>query len=262
MFHFLHRLPKYHFRYYLKNLILLTPWTYGYYLHLKQFKDGNYDYQRDKYSFWEKHHGENGWKNSKEGAFRYRDYGSYEEYVTHQAQKFDVIIKLYGGIPNKDIRGYRIRFYQRFCHLGKFLPVSAKILCLGARQGTEVEVLRDLGFKDAIGIDLNPGPDNPFVRKGDFMALDYPDNSLDMVYSNCVDHAFDLDKFFREHARVLKPGGLALYDIADQEVGGGGPFEAVEWSTVRELLMMPFKHYRRLLKFEAEGVWSWFLLQK
>lgn len=46
-----------------------------------------------------------------------------------------------------------------------------------------------------------------------------------MVYSNCIDHAFNLSQFFQEHARVLKPGGCALYDINISEQRFGA-FEA------------------------------------
>ena len=87
-----------------------------------------------------------------------------------------------------------------------FFPAGTELIAQGGRTGSlivlkegEVEVLRDLGFRDAWGIDLNPGPDNPFVRPGDFMHLDAPDNSLDLLYSNCVDHAFDLTGAIREH---------------------------------------------------------------
>ena len=76
-------------------------------------------------------------------------------------------------------------------------------MCCGARQGTEVEVLRDLGFRSAYGIDLNSGPENPYVVPGDFMKLDAEDGSLDLIYSNCLDHAFDLPALAAEHARAI-----------------------------------------------------------
>ena len=101
------------------------------------------------------------------------------------------------------------------------------IVCLGARQGTEVEVLRDLGFQRAIGVDLNPGPANPLVVEGDFHQLDLPDQSVDLVYSNSLDHAFDLNLFFAEAKRVLRPGGYALYDVGSPPSAGRGPAESI-----------------------------------
>jgi len=249
--------------YYIKNLILHTPFHYGYYLHLQKFQDKSYDFESDKHPIRKKHYGNHGWKKRTDGEFRYRDYSSYDEYVTHQSEKFTELLKLSGGFSNRTILQYRAIFHRRFRFIPGLLPKSALILCLGARQGTEVEVLRYLGFKNALGIDLNPGPDNPLVRRGDFMALDYADHSVDMIYSNCVDHAFDLNKFFQEHARVLKPNGFALYDITIQSTsGGGGSFEALEWKSEEAVFLTALKHFHKVLKVETEIAWKWLLLQK
>jgi len=252
---------KFHFLYQLKNLTLRTPFSYGYYRKLKNHRDTSYNHERDKHPVRTKHHDKEGWKPEFEGEVRYRDYTSYEEYITHQSQKFDEILKMSGGFSNKIILWYRKTFYKRFRHLSSFLDKDAVILCLGARQGTEVEVLWDLGYKNAIGLDLNPGPDNPYVKEGDFMNLKFPDRSVDMVYSNCVDHAFELDKFFQEHARVLKPGGYAIYDInvSDQRFG---VFEAVEWESDETLFLLVLKYFRNLLHLEESGSWKRILLRK
>lgn len=250
-----------HLGYQLKNLILRTPFQYGYYKKLGRYIDPSYDHKHDKGLVREKHHGKGGWKPEFEGDFRYREYSSYEEYVTHQSQKFDEILKMQGGFNNKIILWYRKTFYERFRHLPSFLEKSATILCLGARQGTEVEVLRDLGYKNVVGLDLNPGPDNPYVKKGDFMALDYPENSVDMVYSNCVDHAFNLSQFFKEHARVLKPGGYALYDINISEQRFGA-FEAVEWASDEKIFLLALKYFSNVIRVEESGSWKWMLLRK
>jgi SAM-dependent methyltransferase len=247
--------------YQLKNLVLRTPFTYGHYRKLRKFRDDAYDHDHDKHPVREKHNGQGGWQPGTNGDFRYRDYESYDEYVTHQKQKFNEILKMQGGFDNKTILLYRKTFYRRFRWLPSFLNKSAVILCLGARQGTEVEVLWDLGYKNAIGLDLNPGPENPYVRKGDFMSLEYSDNSIDMVYSNCVDHAFDLSKYFQEHVRVLKPGGYAIYDIGISGQGFGS-FEAVGWERDETVFLLALQHYTRVLKVEEDKAWKWLLLKK
>jgi len=248
--------------YQLKNLVLRTPFTYGYYRKLMEYRDVSYDHNRDKHPVREKHNGQGGWRSEVTEDFLYRDYASYEEYVFHQTQKFNEILKMQGGFDNKAILLFRKTFYRRFRHLPSFLSTSATIICLGARQGTEVEVLWDMGYKKAIGLDLNPGPENPYVKKGDFMALEYADNSVDMIYSNCVDHAFDLSKFFQEHARVLKPGGYAIYDIGIADLQGFGAFEAVGWESEETVFLLALKYYKKLLKVEEHGAWKWMLLQK
>jgi hypothetical protein len=115
------------------------------------------------------------------------------------------MLKVGKGYSNKVFSAYRRRFYRRFKHLAKYIEKEAIILCAGARQGTEVEVLWDMGYKNAYGIDLNPGPDNKWVKDGDFLKIDAEDGSIDLIYTNAVDHAFDLEKMFAEHARVIKP---------------------------------------------------------
>src|SRR5258708_7095565 len=87
---------------------------------------------------------------------------------------------------------------------------------------------RGSGFRNAYGIDLNPGPDNPFVRPGDFHELPEADGTVDLVYSNSLDHVYDFDRFFGDHARALKPGGYVLYELS-QVIDDGGAFESVSW---------------------------------
>ena len=110
------------------------------------------------------------------------------------------------------------------------LAGARTVLCLGARLGTEVRALHGLGHF-AVGIDLNPGPGNALVLHGDFHQLVFPDGSVDAVYTNALDHVFDLDRVVGEVARVLAPGGAFL---AEFEVGFGeghvpGDFEAIHW---------------------------------
>jgi SAM-dependent methyltransferase len=253
-----------HLKFWIKIILYrYVPGGYGYVRHLRKFRDPNYLHSRDKHSVRDKHHAGGGWKEQNQAKFHYRDYKNYEEYANHQGQKFEEILKMRGGFTNRAIAGYRRRFYHRFRHLSAFLPKSAHILCAGARQGTEVEVLRDLGFKNAYGIDLNPGPDNKFVRVGDFLHLDNPDSSLDMIYCNAVDHAFNLESFFSEHARVIRPNGYALYDIALQQAENQkqGAFEAVGWESEEALLLLMLKYFKGVVKVETEPGWKWILLQ-
>jgi SAM-dependent methyltransferase len=248
-------------------LHLLTPGGYGYIRKLRKLQDAKYDHERDKHEVRKKHHGEGGWKNEKDGDTLRRDYAGYDEYVTHQKQKLDEMLKMKGGFSNWDICEYRLKFFSRFKHLPGLLPKDAKIICCGARQGTEVEVLHDLGFRNAFGIDLNPGPDNRIVRQGDFMKLDFPEGSLDLLYTNCVDHAFDLEAMMNEHVRVLKPEGFLLYDMGiNMEEGKGGPFEAVSWDRTEDLVVQLLGKFRKLIHAERDenfgGQWLWVLLQQ
>ena len=235
-------------------LYLWTPGGYGNYRKLRKLKEINNLFENKKTG--EQKIKE--WMNCKKTGLQYRKYNNYEEYTAHQKQKLDLLLKSGLSFSNKDIFGFRYLYYRRFNRLSSYLPSTASIICAGARLGTEVEVLRDLGFRNAYGIDLNPGPDNPFVRVGDFMKIEASDASLDMIYSNCLDHAYDLDAFFAEHARVIKSDGYVYYDISLKESGN---FESAAWESAEDLLSLLLKYFKTIIHVSTEKDWKSFLLQ-
>lgn len=97
--------------------------------------------------------------------------------------------------------------------------------------------MHDLGFPKAYGIDLNPGPGNPFVRQGDFMHLTAEPASIDGLYTNCIDYVFDLDLFLKEHLRVLTRDGYAFYDLPHYSSSHApGAFESIGWKDTQVIL--------------------------
>lgn len=87
----------------------------------------------------------------------------------------------------------------------------AKILDLGCGDCCTLEFLSALGFQDLHGIDLNIKADSANYRlyQGDITATSFPDSSFDVGVSvSVIEHGVNLDAFFREAYRVLKPGGL------------------------------------------------------
>lgn len=158
-----------------------------------------------------------------------RDYNSYEEYIKHQKKK----------TMNKERKRRaklvwdktKIVFIDRFKCLDDYI-VSGKALCLGSRFGVEVEVLQDKGF-DAIGIDLVPFP--PYTIEGDFHNMPFDDNVFDLIFSNAVDHVFNLEKFSKEIERVLKPGGYILFNVF---IGAYGKYESLRIDRIDDLILI------------------------
>ena len=163
-------------------------------------------------------------------AFQKRSYDSYEAYLEHQKAKLET----------HDFGQYDEEFRTALRERLTALEVEwqgRNVLCLGARIGSEVKAFLDLGAF-AVGIDLNPGDANRYVVQGDFHNLQYPPNSIDVVYTNSLDHAFDIDRIAREVLRVLKPGGLFLVEAVQGRDQGIRPgfFESFFWKNIDELV--------------------------
>lgn len=147
-----------------------------------------------------------------------KNYSNYDEYINHQRSKADfgtaLRQKLLGELWESDCAGFRLNFkpYE------EIIKESKNVICLGARVGQEVHVLRELGV-DAIGMDLVEAP--PLVLKGDVHNLEFEDKSFGFAFSNIFDHVLYPEKFISEIERVVKPGGYCLLHLSvmDKEDG-------------------------------------------
>lgn len=196
--------------------------------------------KRRKARFWENEQ----WQQS--AGFAKRKYASYDEYVTHQAAKLDKVLPRLLETETEDFIEFKRRFQD--C-----VPLSEarSVLCLGARLGTEVKALHELGYF-AIGIDLNPGENNCFVLPGDFHQIVFPDESIDAIYCNALDHSFDLAKLIYEVHRLLRPQGLFITDLVQGFEDGWvpGEYEATHWRDANTMI----QEIRRLGNFQLDNV--------
>jgi SAM-dependent methyltransferase len=167
-------------------------------------------------------------------GFRRRLYGDYQHYVQHQKAKLNQI----------DLSEYHVEFRKHLKHRLEALKVTSPgdtVLCLGARLGTECLAFKDLGCF-AVGIDLNPGNQNLHVLHGDFHNLQFPDNSVDHVFTNALDHAFELAQVIQEIRRVLRPSGLFIAEIVrgsgDVDGREPGAFESYWWKSLEEPVLL------------------------
>lgn len=89
-------------------------------------------------------------------------------------------------------------------------PCKSKILCIGAREGTEVSEFTKRGF-DAVGIDL---VESDKVMKMDMHDMSFEDSRFSLVFAcHSLEHSYDLHKALSEINRVLKARGALVLEV-------------------------------------------------
>jgi SAM-dependent methyltransferase len=181
-----------------------------------------------------------------EGNLRKRQYASYDAYLEHQKSKLSQI-----GNPERKRLSRVVPLRERFAAVPE-IKRGMSVLCLGARHGGECEVLVELGAF-AVGIDLNPGSGNPHVMTGDVHNIQFADDSIDCVFTNCLEHALEISRVIDEIKRVLKPGGLFICEIVlgskDEQGRDPGKHDVIWWdhadTVVDRIVQAGFRETRR-----------------
>jgi SAM-dependent methyltransferase len=194
--------------------------------------------------------------------FASRSYASYDAYLCHQRAKLGAISERLRRTEEEDFAVFLSRFAK--CEA---LREARSVLCLGARLGSEVRALHQLGHF-AVGIDLEPGPDNRYVLPGDFHHIVFPDGSIDAIYTNALDHVFDLERVLGEVVRLLREGGLFIAEIqlGYEEGFIPGEFEVTHWrhrhALVDRLLAMTGFVLDNPDELTKQGRWTQVILRK
>ena len=114
----------------------------------------------------------------------------------------------------------------------KSLGLGKSGICHGARNGFEVEFLRNCLKGDIIGTDISDSAiDFPHIEVWDF----HDENPLwrgqfDFVYTNSLDHALEPDRALRTWAGQLVPSGRIYIEHTTAHSTKRDPFGAHSWA--------------------------------
>jgi len=170
-------------------------------------------------------------------GIRQRSYESYKEYLSQQAQK----LKIRPEFSKNMSDALRFRVGQRLEVHADHIPARGSALCLGARIGGEVGAFIDHGYF-AVGVDVNPGKSNKHVLYGDFHELQFADNSIDIIYTNSLDHVLNMEAVISEVVRTLQTGGIFMTENkgGTKEPGFKGSksdgYDCCEWLSLQHLI--------------------------
>lgn len=115
--------------------------------------------------------------------------------------------------------GRRFLFRQQMMLHSK--TMQGRVLDIGSGTGSNLRLLRELGFQKYVGLDsrenaLRYCSRKGFSRvlKGDACALPFLDGTFDFILAtDVIEHIDDDELAIREIARVLRPGGKALITV-------------------------------------------------
>lgn len=124
-----------------------------------------------------------------------------------------------GYHDHRDGDAFRERYRRQQAHLP---PLDGlRVLDVGCARGDFLAYLLENADFEAHGVDaFSPGVDDPRIRftHGDFDRLAHPDGSFDLVMSWAVfEHIHAPTAYFREAARLLRPGGRLVILVTNAD---------------------------------------------
>ena len=179
-------------------------------------------------------------------SLRFKQYDTYEQYIDDQVSK---LTENQAALRSKYDRKYQ-EFLKRFARYKPSILPGSRILCLGARMGEEVYAWQKLGY-DALGVDLKPA--SSIVIKGDWHKLPIGDDEFDVVYTNSIDHAYDIKITAREIDRVLCPAGILILELLAKHASDDAKIKAKFANKKRYESMLWNSDKDVLREFECRG---------
>ncbi len=146
---------------------------------------------------------------------------NYDEYLQQQVHR---ATKKWGRNEGIKVK-FSANFHGMWKAVNELIGNPQTIGCMGIRSGAEyLEFKKYLPKADVYGVDI--GPDVVKVGKNcfcyDFNHLpeDWKEK-FDLLYSNSIDHSFDVKATITEWSRVTKPNGFIIMVFSTTEDLGG-----------------------------------------
>ena len=109
-------------------------------------------------------------------------------------------------------------------------PTRGSVLCVGCRNGLELDAFRERGLGDVRGIDIFS--QRPDIQVMDMHAMTFPDDSFDIVYSShSLEHSHDLERVAAELVRVARADGVVAVEVPVRHKGSAADvvvFEGID----------------------------------
>jgi SAM-dependent methyltransferase len=169
-------------------------------------------------------------------ALDHQKYNSTVDYRLHQEERSSPNGKRSDAVP---YIGLAIE------ELVGYFPDNARILCVGPRDGYEMEALRDFGFNDVFGVDISI----PSVRwlssvglRGavmDMHEMGLAPGSFDVVFSrHNLEHAHTPQLAMSELSDLLRPGGVFCIVVPKENPEALGTHHGHAFASLEQLVGM------------------------
>jgi SAM-dependent methyltransferase len=91
-------------------------------------------------------------------------------------------------------------------------PSDGPVLCVGCRNGLELDRFRARGFQDVVGIDVFS--QRPDIIVMDMHELSFAADTFEVVYaSHSLEHSYDAERVAGEIARVARDGAVVAIEV-------------------------------------------------
>lgn len=147
-----------------------------------------------------------------------------------------------------------VLFGKMMEHVKEYIVNSKMAVCMGIRKGNEYEEIKKIKFLSldrVYGVDIHPKVKKvgTYCYAYDFNKLPKKwENKFDLLYSNSIDHAFDIKKTLGGWWRVVKGGGYLVLNMSACDV--------VSFSDLYAFVEGDYKEFVDMDKFDVVEEWG------